>query len=301
MSSILVVATHEVRSAVRERLALALLVVFLGMALVSSFIGWATHHTVMSVYDQTVVQVGRHIPNPFAGASALDVTRNTIIYIVLIGALLATVVGVRSAVRDRKAGVTDLIFSRPVPARAFVLGKLLGVQAWMAIVLVAALLASWIGAWAVLGAPLSLSATASLTGFITVAWVFLLPFSVLGIVAGARSRHESTALLVPILSWVVIAFVIPQLGTAQNPSALLTPVPSAASTTDLFFKVNQALLQPVSVTEHFKHAGSVILRLRDIASPTIAGDLVSLGVVAALSLAALALVGRASMRRPLHE
>ncbi len=301
MNALFVVAGQEIKSATRERLAIALLVVFLGMALVSSSIGWATHHTVMSVYDQTVLQTGRHIPNPFAGASALEITRNTIIYIVLIGALLATVVGVRSAVRDRKAGVTDLIFSRPMGTRAYMLGKLLGVQAWMGIVLVAALLASWLSAWVVLGAPLSWSATASLMGFFAVAWLFLLPFAVLGLVAGARSGHESTALLVPILIWVAVAFVIPQLGTAQNPSALLNPVPSAASTTDLFFKVNQAVLQPISITEHFKHAGSVILQLQDVASPAIGGDLLSLGAIAALSVAALALVSRASMRRPLHE
>lgn len=301
MNDIFVVAKHEIRSATRERLAMALLGVFLGMALVSNSIGWATHHTVMSVYEQTVIQMGRNVPNPFAGVSHLDITRNTIIYIVLIGALLATVVGVRSAVRDRKAGVTDLILSRPMGTRAYMLSKLLGVHAWIGIVLAAAMLASWSSVWVVLGTPLSLSETASLAEFFGLACLFLLSFSALGIIAGARSRHESTALLIPILVWVTVVFVIPQLGTAQSPSALLNPVASGASTTDLFFKVNQVALQPVSITEHFKHASGAILHLRDAGSSAIGGDLLSLVVIATLSVTALALVSRSSLRRPLYE
>lgn len=301
MRQVLVVARHELRSAARERLALALLVVFLGMALVSSSIGWASHHTVTKVYEQTVIQMGRHVPNPFTGVSPLEITRNTVVYIVLIGALLAAVVGVRSAVRDRRSGVADLILSRPVGTHAYTLGKLLGVHAWIGIVLVAAASVSWVGVWFALKAPLSASETLSLAQFFALAWLFLVPFSALGLIAGARSRHESTALLVPILVWVAVVFAIPQLGTAQHPSALLNPVPSGASTADLLFKVNQAVLGPVSIAEHFKHGGGAILHLRDVDSTAIGGDVVSLTVAAVLSVVALTLVGRSSMRRPLYE
>jgi ABC-2 type transport system permease protein len=301
MSAMLAVARQEIRSASRERLAIALLAVFLGMALVSASIGWAAHHTVMSVYNETVLQMGRDVPNPFATMSSLEVVKNTVIYIVLIGALLAVVVGVRASVRDRKAGVTDLILSRPIGPRSYVAGKLLGAQAWMGIVLAAALIASWFSVWVALGKPLSLSATASLLGFFALAWVFLLPFSVMGMIAGAKSRHESTALLVPILVWAAITFAVPQLGTAQNPAALLNPVPAVASSKDLFFRVNQAILQPISITEHFKHASAAILQLRDASSTAVGGDLLSLGAIAVVSLAALLVITRPSMRRPLYE
>jgi ABC-2 type transport system permease protein len=301
MNAAFVVARQEIRCTSRERLAVALLAVFLGMALVSSAIGWASHHTVMSVYDETILLMGRSIPNPFAGVSALDVTSNSVIYIVLIGALLATVVGVRSSVRDRRAGVADLVFARPIGARTYVAGKLLGVQAWIGIVIVAAMAATWVGVWVVNGRPLSFSETLSLLAFHALAWIFLLPFTVMGMVAGAKARNESTALLVPILVWVAIVFVVPQLGTAQNPTAVLNPVPAPVSSQDLFFRVNHVVLRPISITEHFKHAGAVILHLRDAGSSAIAGDLGSLAAVAILSLAALTLVTRTTLRRPLHE
>jgi ABC-2 type transport system permease protein len=301
MSGIPVVARGEVRSASRERLALALLVVFLGMVLVSAAIGWATHHTVKSVYDETVLEMGRDVPNPFTGASPLEIIKNTVIYIVLIGALLAVVVGVRSSIRDRKAGVADLILSRPIGTRSYLAGKLLGIQIWTGIVLLISLVASWFSVWVISGLPLSLSDTALLFALFALAWVFLLPFSVIGMIAGARSRHESTALLVPVLLWVGVVFVIPQLGTAQNPVALLNPVPAPISSTDLFFRVNRIILQPISITEHFKHLSGVILHLRDITATAVRGDLLSIGLIALLSLAALALVTRSSMRRPVYE
>ena len=278
MSAVLTVVKQEIRSAFRERLAIALLVVFLGMALASAAIGWASHHTVTSVYNETVVQLGRDVPNPFADVSALEVVKNTVIYIVLIGALLAVVAGVRAGVRDRKSGVTDLVLSRPIGARSYMVGKLMGVQAWMGIVLTAALVVSWLSVWVISRSPLGLADTGSLVGFMALAWVFLLPFSVTGLIAGSRSQHESTALLLPILIWVAITFAFPQLGTAQNPTALLNPVPSAASTSDLFFQVNHAIFQPISITEHFKHLSGVILQLRDITSTAWAGDILSVAL-----------------------
>ncbi|MCL4369034.1 MAG: ABC transporter permease [Actinobacteria bacterium] len=300
MIALFAIVKQEIKCAGRERLAIALLAVFLGMTVASAAIGWASHHTVMSVYQATVVQMGRDVPNPFANTSSLEVIKNTVVYVVLIGALLAVVIGVRAGVRDRRAQVTDLILSRPIGPRAYVLGKLLGVQAWMGIVLVVALVASWLSVWVISGTPLTPASSTSLVGFFALAWLFLLPFSILGLIAGSKSQHESTALLVPILLWVAFTFVVPQLGTAENPSALLNPVPAIVPTTDVFFRVNEMLLQPISITEHFKHASGMILQLRDAGSTVVGGDLLSLGIVAVLSVGVLLLSARWSMRRPLY-
>src|SRR6202011_2729170 len=105
---------QELLCARRERLPQILLVIFLAMVALSNFIGWATNHTVTNVYNQAVKQSLTTAPNPFTGVSPLFYARNTVVYIVLIGALLAIVLGVQSMLRDRKAKVTDLLLSRPV-------------------------------------------------------------------------------------------------------------------------------------------------------------------------------------------
>jgi hypothetical protein len=88
MKEALVVARREILNVNRERLAVTLLAVFLGMVLVSATIGWSTRHTVMSVYDETVLQTGRNLPNPFSEMSALELIKNTVSTLFLSGPYL---------------------------------------------------------------------------------------------------------------------------------------------------------------------------------------------------------------------
>jgi ABC-2 type transport system permease protein len=295
------IAGLELKAAGRERLAIALLGVFLGMVLVSSGIGWATHHTVTIVFNETVRVTGQKLVNPFDRVSSLDSLKNTIIYIVLIGALLAIVAGTRSSIRDRKAGVASLIFSRPVAAWSYAAGKLIGVQVWLGLVLAAAAVLSWLSVWLVSGHILSLSATGSLLAFFGLALLFLVPFTAMGLLAGAYSHYESTALLVPILLWVAVTFVVPQLGTAEHPTALLNPVPSAVTASGVFFQFNRYMFQPIAITEHFKHAGSVLLGLAEAGSRGIGADLASIIIIGILAAALLVFVPRQVARRDLYE
>lgn len=76
--------------------------------------------------------------------------------------------------------------------------------------------------------------------------------------AGIRSRQETTALLVPFVAWSGIAFVLPQIGTAARPVALLNPIASAAQTGGSF-DILAAITGPLSVTEQFKRAANALL------------------------------------------
>ncbi len=301
MRVVLTVAGLELKAAGRERLAIVLLAVFLGMVLVSSGIGWATHHTVTSVFNETVRVTGQKLVNPFDRVSSLDSLKNTIIYIVLIGSLLAIVAGTRSSIRDRKAGVAELIFSRPLGNWSYAAGKLIGVQVWLGFVLAAAGVLSWLSVWLVTGQVLTSAATASLLAFFCLAWLFLAPFTALGLLAGAYSHYESTALLIPILIWVAFTFVIPQLGTAEHPTALLNPVPSAVSTSGAFFQFNRSILQPIAITEHFKHAGSVFLGLAGAGSRVVGGDIASIIALGILGAALFVFVSSRVAKRDLYE
>lgn len=300
MKPMLVLARHEIRMARRERLSRALLVAFLGMTLISGFIGWSTHRTVIAIYRAALSSTGATGTNPFLASSPLENIKNTIVYIALIGALLAIVVGVRSSVRDRRAGTTDLLLSRPISPRAFLLGKLLGTQAWIGMVLLVALVVSWADVALVSGHPPGSSDSLAMTQTFAIAWIFLLPFCVVGHLAGFASRQESNALLVPILVWIAATFIIPQLGTAQNPVSLLNPVPGPSSIDGAFFRFNRAVLRPISFTEHFRHASAVTLGLRDAAPGGIGGDLASIGGAGLTSLLALASSTR-TLRRPIDE
>jgi ABC-2 type transport system permease protein len=258
MTAVLTMARQELVALRRERLPLVLLIVFVVMVSVSSLIGWLTNSTVGSVWEKTTQAGLTTAPNPFADVSALYYARNTVIYLVLIGALMAIVVGVTSTMRDRKARTIDLVLSRPIGVPAYLLGKVAGIGAWLAMILAAVAVISWTSISLIIHGPLSPGDTARLLGFYVVAWVLLLAFVTLGMASGIYSSRETTALLVPISIWSIVAFVLPQIGTSANPVSLLNPVPSVAVPGGAFDTLN-TVLRPLSVTEQFKTASGLIL------------------------------------------
>ena len=286
MNAVLTMARQELVALRRERLPLVLLIVFVVMVSVSSLIGWLTNTTVSSVWQKTVQAGLTQAPNPFADVSPLYYARNTVIYLVLIGALMAIVVGVGSTMRDRKTRTLDLVLSRPISVPAYLLGKLAGIGAWLAMILAAVAVISWISISLITRGPLPASDSLRLAGFYAVAWVLLLAFVALGMLSGIYASRETSALLVPISIWSIIAFVLPQIGTSANPVSLLNPVPSVKVPGGAFDILN-TVVSPLSVTEQFKAASGLIL-----ANPEVTGSLApSLSaIVLAFVVAAIALL-----------
>ena len=165
MTAVLTMARQELVALRRERLPLVLLIVFVVMVSVSSLIGWLTNTTVSNVWQKTVQAGLTRASNPFADVSPLYYARNTVIYLVLIGALMAIVVGVGSTMRDRKARTLDLVLSRPISVPAYLLGKLAGIGAWLAMILATVAVISWVSISLITRGPLPAGDSLRLAGF----------------------------------------------------------------------------------------------------------------------------------------
>ena len=300
MKQFIATVRQELLCAKRERLPQVLLAIFLAMVAVSCFIGWATNHTVTNVYNEVVRQGITTAQNPFTGVSPLFYARNTIIYIVLIGALLAIVLGVQAALRDRKAKVDDLLLSRPVSTPVYLGAKLTGLCLWLFGILVVSALINWLSISVIVSHVLSLQDSVRLILFYIVAWLFLVPFVTLGLLSGLYARRETSALLVPIVIWSVLTFVIPQLGTAEHPVSLLNPVPAQIVSHGFFFQVNQSVLGPLSLAEHFKHLSGVILQDSQVRGSSTKSQIV-VGSFALVSVATLLSTKRTHLRNELNE
>ncbi len=189
MKQFAAIIKQEFLCAKRERLPQVLLIVFLTMVAVSCFIGWATYHAATNVYNETLRQGLTSAPNPFSAISPLYYVRNTVIYTVLIGALLAIVLGVQSMLRDRKARVTDLLLSRPVKLRLYLGGKLTGLSLSLLGILAVSAVINWLSISGIVGHLLSLQDSLRLAAFYLVALVFLIPFVSLGLLSGLYTRR----------------------------------------------------------------------------------------------------------------
>ncbi|MCL4338445.1 ABC transporter permease [Patescibacteria group bacterium] len=251
------VAINEIRVLVREKTFLLLLLIFFLLTLFSAYIGWSTKTTILAVYRQSVItlkQAGTaNIPsNPFTGIAHLSIFRNMIIYIFLVGSLMAIVVGHRAFIRERKSGVTQLIFSKPLSRSSFILGKILGITIVLLMLIIATFLVSIISSALIPNQQLTMLEAAKLFSFYIVSFLYMFIFSMLGLIFSIILPTESLTLLVPMIFWVAVTFIIPELTTGQNPVALLNPTNIIQTTSQgPFFNFMHTVLSPFSVEQHY--------------------------------------------------
>lgn len=299
MNTFLVSARHEMLNTRRARTAHLLLFVFIGMVIASSVIGWVTNQTVTGVYEKVVAQGLTTAPNPFTGVTPLYYSRNAVIYVLLIGSLMAIVLGVQATLRDRKAVITDLVLSRPVASASRLLGQFAGLGVVLAAVIGISFVASWVIISMINGAPLGWADTGREVVFGLLSWVLLATFALLGMLTGLRSKQETTALLVPFVVWSAVAFVLPQIGTAARPVSLLNPVP-AVSSTGSYFDIVSTITGPLSLTEQFKRASSIVLQDTTVTGNATSSILILLAFLAVMTVIVVA-TPRNRMRSGLHE
>lgn len=294
------VIVQELLCTARERLPQLLLAVFVGMIAASAFIGSSARASVTGVYQEALRQGLATVANPFDALSPLYYARNTVIYIVLIGALLAIVIGVRSTLRDRQARTADLILSRDVNLSFYLGSKLAGLALFVLLVLAVSAVITVGCISVVAGHVLSVGDSARITGLYALAWLFMFPFVALGMITGIRASSATSALLTPIVIWSVVIFILPLLGTAAHPVSLLNPVSAPQAPGNGFFAATSSLVDPLSIGEQFKHAGALMLADPQAAG-TMAGSIMTLAAFAVAACTAVAITGRTPMRRLLHD
>ena len=255
-------ASHQVLSLRRQRVFLAMLATLLTMTALAGVLGWSSHQTIVRVYDEAVkllAATGKPAPpNPFLLKPTLSLLSNMVVYIPLIGALLALIVGHLSIVDDETNGTGRLVFSRQISRTSYVLGKITSAAIILAVVLAASLAVSVV-ALLVVNRTIAGGDLGRLLLFYALSWLYLMAFALIGIVTVLMTRRRSTALLSAIGAWLVITFVIPQFTSGLRPAQSLNPITDPAGTSQTFFKIT-AKLRPYSIVEQYKQASGRILQ-----------------------------------------
>jgi ABC-type transport system involved in multi-copper enzyme maturation permease subunit len=265
MNNIITIAIQEVKILFRERVFFLLLGVFIVMTLASSFIGLIATTTTTSIYNASVdflYQSGVHnIPiNPLADLSALANLRNVIIYIFLIGALLAIVIGHRSFIRERKSGTLALLLIRPISPKFLFLGKVLGICLALFGIIATTFSVSVIVSFLFPFKRLVFDDILKLGFFYGLSFFYLLFFAFLGLLFAIKTKSESLALFAPVCIWVGISFVLPELVSGQTPTALLNPITmDQTAPVGTFFALMQQYFGPISLGGQYTSFSSQLL------------------------------------------
>lgn len=292
------IARQSARFVLRERTVALLSLMFVALVLISAWLGWSATSTVNRIYLDAAAflqSAGQPVPtNPVLDISPLSLMRNMSVYVALIGALSAIVIGNRLVGLDRKAGVLPLIGSRPLGRNAYAGGKIVALTGLiLALAAVAALVA--VATFLVLPAiTLTAMQWAQLAGFMAVTTLYMGIFGLIGLAAGAGARSETVGLLLPVTLWLTLTFILPQLTANLNPTAAINPVSALAAPPDTsFFYWAARILGPFSLADAYKFASAGLLDYlpQGIASPSFIPPVVNLivatGVAAALAWRAL--------------
>ena len=295
------IASHQVLSLRRQRVFLALLATLLTMTALAGVLGWSSHQTIVRVYDEAVkllASTGKPAPpNPFLLKPTLSLLSNMVVYIPLIGALLALILGHLSIVDDETNGTGRLVFSRQITRTSYVLGKIASAAAVLAVVLAASLLVS-VASLLVVNHTIAVGDLGRLGLFYALSWLYLMVFALIGMVTVLMTRRRSIALLSAMGAWLVITFVIPQFTSGLRPTQSLNPISDPASTSQTFFKITSKL-RPYSIVEQYKEASGRILQTASAESvgQTIQRILPIAGLAVAIALLIIRLVQRHDFSR----
>lgn len=271
MTATVAIAQQQLRSLSRSQTFVLMLGVLLLMTALSGLIGWSSHSTIIRVYDETVrtlTAAGKPAPpNPFAAAPRLSLLDNMIIYVPLIGALLAIVIGHRSVTDDRQAGVTRVIFSRPVARSSYFWGKLAGSAIAGAIIIAACLVLSFVALTLINHGLPTAAEFLRLSLFYALSGLYLLVFVLIGMVAALLTSSQSMALFAAVAVWVLVTFATPQFTSGLRPVALLNPVADPVTTSSSPFFRATSKAKPLAINEQYKALSSRILTVGTSAKP----------------------------------
>jgi ABC-type transport system involved in multi-copper enzyme maturation permease subunit len=302
MQPLFVTAFMEIKLLLRERLVILVGLIFIALTIAASFIGWSTSNTINHAYDLSrpfLAQGASLPPNPFANVSHLSLQRNIGMYFFLIGSLMAIIIGYRSTLRDRLTHVSALVMTRGLSNRQFVVAKSMAVALMLLGILFVSFLCSIVVS--------SLFPELHLTGtqvlhfamFYGLSWVYLLTFSLIGVMSGLIAKSQTMALLIPVTLWIIIGFVIPQIISGLEPTALLNPVSiTAIDQPRSFFTDIQNIIGPFSFAQNYRIASNTLLEFAD--SSTRMGTLVG-SVFGAMALSVITTIWIASRYRPSEE
>ena len=191
---------------------------------------------------------------------------------------------------DRLAGVTRIIFSRPIKRSSYFWGKLAGSAVGIGLIMAACLVLSAAAIALINGGLPTAAEFLRLAEFYVLAGAYLMLFVLIGMIASLVLRSGSMALFAAVAVWVLITFATPQFTSGLRPVASLNPVSDPVTIKRSPFFTATSKAKPASVSEQYKALSTQILTDGDNAKfADVAGK------VAPIAILGLLLTGWASL------
>lgn len=216
---IIEIAKKEIRDAFRNKLFLILLLMLLVLTIVSIVLGSYQVKISMDNYNSSISflkSLGKAELPPMPNLNPISASKGFVNYIGMVGALLAIVLGNTAISKEHRNGTMRLILTRGVFRDTFMNGKLLGNLAILAGITVLIGIITFVSLMAIGGAALSANDIVRLLLFFLMSFLYMVFFTVLSMGIATVSSKGSRALLITVIVWLVLSFVLPQIGDTMD-------------------------------------------------------------------------------------
>jgi ABC-2 type transport system permease protein len=274
--NMLTIAKKEIADAFKNKLFFLILAMLMLLIVVSVVLGAYQVKTNVDTYNQSVEflkSVGKTEMPPPPNFNPLSASKSYANYIGLLGALLSIVLGNGAIVREKRSGTMKLILSRRVFRDTYLNGKVLGNLALLFSISVFTLIVTMAALLAISHAPLASDDVARLCMFFLVSFLYMTFFLVLGIFMAVLIRNGNKALLITVILWLILSFILPQIGDTmdmdnQLPGGFFASMGMSKADSQKIldkFKFYETLrdgIEEISPTKHYERAGFALLNVK---------------------------------------
>lgn len=289
MNPSITIARKEFRAAFRNRMFITITILFLGLSILSVYIGSTTKHAEMRIYTETIAQLQAQGAATLPAAPeihTLTILANLIEYVSMVGAILAVILGYNTLIEEKENGSLKLILSRPVFRDQLIIGKLLGNGAVIGVLLGIVFVFNLVLLVLVGGIMPSLAEVVRLLVFMFMAFSYMLIFLSLAMLLSIRMKDSATVFLISLVVWTVFAFVIPQMAeTFMVNSSVVNGISGAVNQLPQDTALSQAV-NFLSPTWHLGNIGGQLLESAAGSGALNSGTLVAHSLTSLLALLA---------------
>ncbi len=216
---IIEIAKKEITDAFKNKLFLIIVIMLLTLCVVSIVLGSLQVRVAVDAYNASIdflKSLGKTDLPAMPNLNPMSASKGFVNYIGMVGALLAIVLGNTAISKERKNGTLRLILSRGVFRDTFLNGKLVGNLLLLAGITLAAAVMTLLALTIIAGVMLTLDEGLRLGLFFLMSFLYLVFFMILSMGITILSAKGSRALLITVIIWLVLAFVLPQIGDTMD-------------------------------------------------------------------------------------
>ena len=219
MNVTLKIAKKEIADAFKNKLFLIIMGLLLILALVSIILGAIQVRVALNDYNTSVdflKSIGKTNLPAKPNLNPIAISKSFVNYLGMIGALLAIILGNHAIVKERRSGTLKLLLSRPIFRDTLLNGKLLGNLGILAGISFMVGIITFSSLLLISSTPLSGSEIIRMLLFFIMSFLYMTFFLILSITLSLLNSNGNKALLVTVILWLVLAFVLPQIGNTMD-------------------------------------------------------------------------------------